>query len=178
MIRWPSLNFAVVMGTATSRQKSQASQRTQSVGEGIGETLLEPADRAGAHAGEDDPRLPRLAQDFFHPPIFPDGNQALGVAAADINHVLIEQERTQIRRALEKSQNRRTATQLQNRRAEARKITSRLAARGRHERHARAIDASLPEHVLFQFEILRIAVKPATADRNDLLDLARHGSGL
>ena len=92
MIRRPSLRLAVVMRAATSRQKAETLQRPQAIGERIRKPLVEPADRARAHPREHDARLPRLPENFRHTPVTPYREQALGIAATDIDHILIEQE--------------------------------------------------------------------------------------
>src|SRR5262245_50633750 len=90
MIRRSALNLSVVVRAAASGKESQAIQRPQAIGEGIREPLFEPADRPGTDARQNDPRFPRIAQDFYHTPIAPQGKQTFGVAAADVDDLLIE----------------------------------------------------------------------------------------
>jgi hypothetical protein len=44
----------------------------------------------------------------------------------------------------------------------------RLSARRGHEYYPRSLVASLPEHVFFQLEIVRVAVKASTTNGNNL----------
>src|SRR4030095_5415025 len=66
---------------------------------GIGEYRFEPADCAGAHTRQYGSRLPRTTQDLGHVPVTPDREHALGIAAANVDHILFEQHCLQIRRA-------------------------------------------------------------------------------
>src|SRR5207247_7829686 len=62
-IRRPALRLAVVVRAVAAREEAEAAQRRELVAEGVGHARFEPADRAGAGSGEDDPALPRLPQD-------------------------------------------------------------------------------------------------------------------
>src|SRR3990172_10455423 len=118
MIRRTALRFAVIVRAATAGKKTEAVERAQLIRERIRQPLLEPADRPCAHAGKYDAGLPRLAKNFRYTPVAPDGEQGFRVSAADVDHILIEQERPQFRRPLEKRQNRWPASELQECRVE------------------------------------------------------------
>src|SRR5436305_1316613 len=78
----------VIVRAAAPGEKTETLQRTQIAVERVRQSLLEPADGSGADAGEDDAGGPGLAQDLGQPPLAPDAQHALGVAAADVDHVL------------------------------------------------------------------------------------------
>ena len=62
--------------------------------------FLEPAERAGREAAEDDPRFPRLAQDRVDPVGPPDPEQADDAAAANVDQILGEKMAPQVPRPL------------------------------------------------------------------------------
>jgi hypothetical protein len=64
--------------------------------EGIGGAAFEPADRAGGPPGEDDAVIPGAAQDPVQPVDAPDGKHVRGIAAADVDRVLVEQKPLQV----------------------------------------------------------------------------------
>src|SRR6266550_2557688 len=171
----PALHLAVIVRAAAARKKTQTIERTQPLRERIRQALFKPADRARAHAREHNARLPSLAENFHNTPIAQQGEQTLSVSAADIDHVLIEQERAQIRRTFEQREYRRPAAELQERRVETGKVMIRLAACRRHEGDAGILHAALPNDVFLQLEIFRVAIKPTAADGNDLPGFFRHG---
>ena len=59
---------------------------------------LEPAHRAGGDPAQDDPAIPRLAQDRVEPVRAPDRQQVEQRAAADVDHVLAEQAVAEVQR--------------------------------------------------------------------------------
>src|SRR5262245_55081079 len=59
----PPALLVVVVRARAARQEAEAVEPGELRAEGVGDAGLEPADRAGAPAGEDDAALPRLAQD-------------------------------------------------------------------------------------------------------------------
>src|SRR5215510_10187377 len=71
---------------------------------------------------------------------------------------------------------RRTATESQKCRIETDQITIRLGTGSRHKRHSSLRSIRLLENVALQAEILRIAIKSAPADRNDLSLFVGHWS--
>src|SRR5436190_21210907 len=73
----PTIDLAVVMRAAASRQKSQAIQRAEPVGMRIGQPLLEPADGPRTPAGQHRSGAPRVAENFGHSPGAPDAQHAL-----------------------------------------------------------------------------------------------------
>src|SRR5262249_14124877 len=77
----PALRLAVVVDDAAPGEKSEAWDHAEAPLIGIRESLLEPADASGAHPGEDDASLPGLPQPLRQPPLAPDAQHALGVAA-------------------------------------------------------------------------------------------------
>ncbi len=162
------------MRATTAGKKAQTGERPEPVGKRIGQTLLEPTDRAGANAREHNAWFPGFANNLRDTPIAPYGKKTLRVAAADINDVLREQKRAQIGSALKQRQYRWTATELQKRRIKARDVMIRFAARRGHERNARIFHAALAEDVLLQLKILGVAIKSPAADRDNLLCLGYH----
>ena len=59
--------------------------------ERVGDARLEPAVGARAHAAENDAATPRLAERAVDPVDAPDREHVRGVAAADVDHVLLSQ---------------------------------------------------------------------------------------
>ena len=168
MHRGPALWFAIVVWTTATGKKPQAIERTQRIRKRVREALLEPADGAGADAGQHNPGLPSLAKNLCDTPILPYGEHRFSVSAANVNYVLVKQKRSQLRCSFKKRENRRSTVEFQKRRIKTRHIVIRLAARRRNEHYPRALVVSLPEHVFLQLEILSVAVKASTANGNNL----------
>src|SRR5207247_2120426 len=101
------------MRAHTPRQEAEpVAQVSQVEAEGIADRALEPAVHAGAHAAQHHAVVPRLAQRLVHAVHAPDGQHVRGVAAADVDDVLIADERPPLHAA-------RGAEQLQVRRLRA-----------------------------------------------------------
>ena len=89
----PAGRFAVVVrGVAAGYEAEAARERGEVRPERIGGPGLEPAQGSGRHAGHHDAGLPRPAQRPIDAVDAPDRHHVLGVAATDVDHVLVEEE--------------------------------------------------------------------------------------
>src|SRR5262249_48630607 len=105
VIERAAVSLIVIMWTTTARQKAETIKRDQHVGKRICHALLEPTNGAGATTGEYDAGLPSFAYNLRQPPFTPHRQHAAGIAAADVNHILAQQQRAQVsRRATEEPQ--------------------------------------------------------------------------
>ena len=74
--------FAMIMGTVAIGEEAQTVDYRQIFGSGVAVAGEEPADGAGAAAGEDDPFVICFSQDGIDALCFPDGDHVQGIAAA------------------------------------------------------------------------------------------------
>src|SRR5690606_37612213 len=85
--------FAVVVRTKAAGQESEAIvQRVEVQAKRVGTTRLEPAVAAGTRSREEDAGLPCLTQDLINAVLAPDRQCRCGVATADIDDVLGQEE--------------------------------------------------------------------------------------
>ena len=80
------------MRRAASRQIAKPVQADEPAGDRVAERVLEPADRPGADARQHRPVVAPPAAGSVQPPLAPQRQHRLGVAAADVDHVLRHQE--------------------------------------------------------------------------------------
>ena len=109
MVRRTTLSFSVIVRAATPRQEAKAVERQELVSNGISDPLLEPAERACAPTGKHNAGLPRFSENVWQSPFSPDRQHAAGIAASDINHILLQQVGSQIYRSAAKEQEMRGA---------------------------------------------------------------------
>src|SRR5436853_411474 len=88
VVRRPPLSLAVVVRAVAPGQEAETVAQAAQRAVRVGDAGLEPAQRAGAHPAQDDPRLPGLAQRRVDAVGAPDREHVHGVAAADVDHVL------------------------------------------------------------------------------------------
>lgn len=97
-VRGTPLRLAVVVRAEAAGQEPEAPDRREGARHRVGDRLLEPAVGAGAHAGQHDARVPGVAQDRVEAPFPPEHEEVPGAAAADVDHVLLEDEAPEVRR--------------------------------------------------------------------------------
>jgi len=101
-----------VRADAPRQEGEPVTQPGQVDAEGIADRALEPAVHASAHAAQHNAVVPRLSQRLVHAVHAPDGQHVRGVATADIDDVLLADERPPLHAAG-------SAEQLEVRRARA-----------------------------------------------------------
>src|SRR5439155_4027618 len=160
------------------QEAEPVAQVSQVEAEGIADRALEPAVHAGAHAAQHHAVVPCLAQRLVHAVHAPDGQHVRGVAAADVDDVLIADERPPLHAA-------RGAEQLQVRRPRAARerlieeddVSVGVAARGPEEEDARVVLLGERQHVVVE---PGGAAEPAEAASTETHDSARqrHGTAI
>ena len=161
--------LAVVVRAVAARQEAETWDRRKRTGHRIGEAVLEPADRAGAGAAEDDAFFPCRAQVPIEFPFAPDGEHTARVAAADEYRVLLEHERAEVaRRAGKERQMRRPAVELAEPRVESQATRVGVAVRRADERNPGLALAGLPEEILDEQEVIQFKRQGRAADSNYL----------
>ena len=107
--------LAVVVGAGAPREQAEAVAHPLELrAERVGHAGLEPADHSGAHARQDRALLPRLAQQRVETVDAPDREHVRGVAAADDDHVLREDELRRSSGGQGKKSTRRTSARSRN----------------------------------------------------------------
>jgi hypothetical protein len=86
-------------GAAGEQAEAVEQRRERRDVERVGHRLAEPAVHPGADPAQHDAGRPRLREHGVEAVRAPDGEQAGGVAAADVDDVLLEHERAQVRDA-------------------------------------------------------------------------------
>src|SRR5438105_13485634 len=84
------------MRRTTAAQEANTWQYRVRAGNGISQSLLEPADGARADATQNDAPLVGLAQNLDQPPFAPEREHTLGVPTTHVDHIFFKQERCQI----------------------------------------------------------------------------------
>ena len=146
-----------------------------------GDRFLEPAERAGGEAAEDDAGFPCFAQDLVDAVGPPDAEQADHAAAADVDQVLGQQVGTQVLGPLLAAEERDVAglAALAGEGAvEADDVVVGVAAGRGQEADLGPFAAAEAEHVLVEQGIARLHREPPTSERDDLTKSCLHAQML
>ena len=87
----PPFCLVVVVGGATTGQKSKTVEGAESAWNRISVSLLEPADSSGAGARQGNALRPRLAQKLIYPSFPLQGEHRLRIATAHVDDILRQQ---------------------------------------------------------------------------------------
>src|SRR6185436_9586938 len=125
------------------------------------------ADRTGANTGQHSSGFPRATQQRWNVPFTPHREHALGVAAANVDHVLLEQDCFQIGRAREQRNMRRPAGELSERVVEAVDIRLRITGCSGEEAHGWMLTSREAEDEVIERRIIRLHREATSAHRYD-----------
>ena len=141
-----------------------------------GDRFVEPAERAGGEAAEDDAGFPCFAQDLIDAVRPPDAEQADHAASPHVDQILREQVRAQVLGALLAAEERDVAglAALAGEGAvEADDVVVGIAAGGGQKADLGPLAAAEAEHILVEQGVARLHREPPTPESDDLT-----GSGL
>ena len=164
-----ALLLAVVVRARAAGHEAEAVVERLEVGaEGVGRRGLEPAVHPGADAAQHGAGGERLAQDRVEAVGAPHREQRRGVAAADVDDVLLEDEAAQVgHRAVEEARGRSGGSRGREGAVEARDVALGVAAGGGQEAHARALAAGEAEDEAVQQRVLGLLGEAPAAHGDD-----------
>src|SRR6476619_3383358 len=165
-----SARVALVVDAVAERQQAESLNRSWLTVE-AGHRVGEPAERAGREPAEDDAPLPRFAQDRVDAVRPPNAEQADDAAAADVDQVLFEQMRTQVRGALLTAEERDVAGLAAlgaKGPVEADDVVVGVAAGRGQEADLGPIGSGQVEHVVVEQRIARLHRKPPSPESDYL----------
>ena len=174
-----SLRLGVVVDAVGVRQQPHAAHRAGISVKGA-ECFLEPAQGSGGRAAQHDTLAPSLAQDLVETVGAPSAEHAHDVATADVDDVLGEQVRGEVRLhasgALVASEERHVARFARGREAaiEAHHVVVGIARGGGQEADAGARGVGEREHVVVQQRPVPLHREAAAAESDDLWGLWSH----
>ena len=181
MVLGAPVGLGVVVDAVGVGQEAQTAHPAWSSVEGA-EGLVEPAQRAGRGAAQDDAPPPGLAQDLVQPVRVPGAEHAHHVSAAHVDEVLREQVGREVvldaAGALVAPEERDVAGLAGGREAavEAHDVVVGVAGRRRQEADARAAGFGEREHVVVEQRMLALHREASAAKGDDLRGLSSHRS--
>src|ERR1051325_1087205 len=160
-----AIALAVVVRAEAAGEEPQAVvERAQRTAEGVGETVLEPAVRAGADAAEERAIVAGLFENRIEAVHAPDREHVRRIAAADVDDVVPQHERAEIAHGAVEEPEVRAAREGA---VEARHIARRVAARRRQKENARPALARERQQPIVEPPVARLHEEAAAAEGGD-----------